>query len=50
MRLLALAAVHGVCLFVRSYFTHYAAWYFVSDLRVMVYNLNSANVSPYKLN
>ncbi len=26
------------CMFVRSYFTHYAAWNFVGDMRVMIYN------------
>jgi len=30
--------VQGVCQFLRSYFTHFAAWNFVSDMRVRMYN------------
>ena len=30
--------IQGVCQFLRSYFTHFAAWNFVSDMRVRMYN------------
>ncbi len=30
--------VHGMCQYFRSYYTHYAAWNFVSDMRVRLYN------------
>jgi ABC-type multidrug transport system fused ATPase/permease subunit len=36
--LLGTSVIFAVCSFARSYLTHYAAWHFVSDLRVMVYN------------
>ena len=30
-------AIQAVCTFLRSYITHFAAWHFVSDMRVRVY-------------
>jgi ATP-binding cassette, subfamily B, bacterial len=36
--LAGLYAVQAVCQFCKNYITHYAAWNFVSDMRVMVYN------------
>jgi ATP-binding cassette subfamily B protein len=34
----ALYLIQAFCQFLRSYLTHYAAWHFVSDMRVRVYN------------
>ncbi|MCL2415984.1 MAG: ABC transporter ATP-binding protein/permease [Defluviitaleaceae bacterium] len=38
LTLLAVYALQAVCAFVRSYFTHYAAWRFVADLRKEIYD------------
>jgi len=29
--------VHAVCAYIRSYYTHYAAWHFVADVRTKLY-------------
>jgi len=31
--------VQAVCAYIRSYYTHYAAWHFVADLRTSVYGM-----------
>jgi len=36
--LAAVYLVQVICSYIRSYFTHYAAWHFVADLQVKVYN------------
>ena len=35
--LAAVYLVQAVCAYIRSYYTHYAAWHFVADLRTRVY-------------
>ncbi len=46
--LCALYLLQAFCQFVRSYFTHYAAWHFVSDMRIRVYNhLQKLSLSYY---
>ena len=38
LTLLGVYALQALCTFVRSYFTHYAAWHFVADLRREIYD------------
>jgi len=38
LTLLAVYALHALCAFARSYFTHHAAWYYVADLREELYS------------
>ena len=38
LSLLAVYLLQAVCQYIRQYFTHYAAWNFVADMRVKVYD------------
>ena len=38
LTLLGVYAIHALCSFARSYFTHYAAWHYVADLREELYS------------